>query len=274
MRPRKLNLALLYIAAVVGLVVTTFPYLYMGIQSFSPWDEVDRRILPSKLTLRSYRWLFAGGGAAKPWFRAFLNSCIVAGSSTAAIVFTAALVGYALSWSRFRGRKTIYNLILFQMFYPGIVLLVPTFLLVRWLGLYNTYGGMILPKAFHLWAVFLYTSFFATIPKEIVESARVDGASELRVIFNIVLPMSRSITAVIFLIEFMRRWEELLWDMIVVQDYQKMTLNVLLAMMAKGEYIDFPGPMYAASFVLTFPILVLFLIFGKRFVEGFAMTLK
>jgi carbohydrate ABC transporter membrane protein 2, CUT1 family (TC 3.A.1.1.-) len=173
----------------------------------------------------------------------------------------------------FRGKRTIQNFILFHMFYPGIILLVPTFLLVRAMGLYDTYLAMILPGLVSTWAIFMYANFFRSIPKEVVEAARMDGAGELRIIFQIMIPLARPVTAIVFLFLFMERWIELLWDMIVVRDPAKQTLNVLLATMF-GPYGGYPGPLYAAGVLLTFPILVLFLLFSRRFVSGVSLIIS
>ena len=134
---------------------------------------------------------------AKPWLRAFLNSVIVSVSSTTLMVLSAAIVGYALAKLPFRGGRLVYNFILFQMFYPAVILLIPTFLLVKAFGWFNTYWAMIVPKAMSVWAIFMYTSFFKSVPQEIIDSARVDGASEWRIIFRIMIPLSKSITIIV-----------------------------------------------------------------------------
>jgi multiple sugar transport system permease protein len=173
----------------------------------------------------------------------------------------------------FKGKNTINNVILFQMFFPAIILLIPSFLIVKELGLYDTYWGMIIPKSVSLWAIFMYTNFFKAIPNEILEAAKIDGAGDLKILFRIVLPMSKSITTIIFLFLFMERWVELLWDMLVVKSQNLLTLNVLLAQMF-GPYGAYPGPMYAASVILTLPIIILFIVFSKNFKEGMQFTLK
>jgi len=264
-----------YLLAVAGVLVAVTPYLYMVLHSLAPWNEVNRRFIPTELTLRSYEWLLQGSRtvAPKPWLRALLNSAIVTAGSTFLMVVCGLVVGYALSRLRFRGQQTVYNIILFQMFYPAIVILVPTFLIVRALGLYDTYWGMIVPKAVSLWAIFMFTSFFKSIPQDIIDAARIDGLSELGIVFRIALPMSMPITTVITLFLFMERWSELLWDLIIVQDENLMTLNVLIATMS-GPYGNYPGGLYAASVILTLPILILFLIFSKYFRQGFQLVLK
>lgn len=274
-RQNRLGMILLYAVALLALVITASPYVYMLAQSFAPWDEVQRRFIPTSFTLRSYVWLYTGGefGLARPWMRGLLNSFIVTAADSAGQVAFGAVVGYALSVLAFRGQRGINSFILFQMFYPSIILLVPTFLVIQGLGFYNTYFGMILPYVLSVWAVFMYSNFFGTIPHELVEAARLDGAGELTIIARLMVPMSVSITTVIFLFLFMQRWVELMWDLIIVSDPEMRTLNVLLATMF-GPYGSYPGPLYAASVLLSFPILILFLGFSRSFVSGVEFVIK
>ena len=265
----------LYTAALIFFVLLVFPYIYMVLQSLAPWDEVNRRIFPTRLTVRSYEWIWTGGAAGlqKPWMRSLLNSTIVTVSDTITRLVAAMFAGYALSRLQFFGRKRINDAILFHMFYPGIILLVPTFLIVRQMGIYNTYWAMIIPRMVDVWAIFMYKNFFGGIDRSLTDSARVYGAGEMRIIFSIMVPMSKPITTVIFLFLFMQRWVQLLWDLLVVKDPTRQTLNVLLATMF-GPYGNYPGPLYAASVILTFPILILFGIFSKQFVQGVEFVVK
>jgi multiple sugar transport system permease protein len=272
---KKIRITLLYIVAILILLVMIYPYIYMILSSVAPWDQVDKRTFPTSFTLRSYKWIIFGESdvATKPWIRAFFNSALVTTSSTLLMMLTGALVAYALAKVVFKGKKALNNVIMFQMFFPAIILLIPNFLIIKNMGLYDSYLGMILPKSVSLWAVFLYTNFFKALPDEIIEAAKIDGAGTLRIIFKIVVPMSKSITTIIFLFLFMERWVELLWDMLVVKKIQLQTINVLLAQMF-GPYAAYPGPMYAASVILTLPILILFIIFRKNFTEGIQFVLK
>lgn len=273
--PKKNRLMFRYLIAFVLLLVMIFPYLYMVLSSFAAWDQVDKKLIPTHFTLQSYQWLFGGGASVipRPWLHAFLNSFFVSASSTLLMMVTGIMVAYALAKIPFKGRNTINNIILFQMFFPAIILLIPTFLVIQRVGMYNSYWGMILPKAVSLWAIFMYTNFFKAIPETFIEAAKLDGASDLQIMFRIVMPMSKSITTVIFLFLFMERWTELLWDMLVVKSDNMLTLNVLLSQMF-GPYGGYPGPMYAASVLLTLPIIIIFLIFSKKFQEGMQFTLK
>ncbi|MEO2076695.1 MAG: carbohydrate ABC transporter permease [Bacillus sp. (in: firmicutes)] len=264
-----------YLLAVVLLLVMIFPYIYMVLNSFADWDQVDKKLIPTQFSLKSYEWLLGGGEAVipRPWISAFFNSFLVSAGSTFLMMVTGVMVAYALAKIPFKGRDTVNNVILFQMFFPAIILLIPTFLVIQRLGMYDSYWGMILPKALSLWAVFMYTNFFKAIPDTFIEAAKLDGASELQIMFKIVLPMSKSITSVIFLFLFMERWTELLWDMLVAKSDSMLTLNVLLSQMF-GPYGGYPGPMYAASVLLTMPIIIIFLLFAKKFQEGMQFTLK
>ncbi|MEH7436851.1 carbohydrate ABC transporter permease [Neobacillus drentensis] len=264
-----------YLLAIVLLLVMIFPYIYMVLNSFADWDQVDKKLIPTQFSLKSYEWLLGGGEAVipRPWVSAFFNSFLVSAGSTFLMMITGVMVAYALAKIPFKGRDTINNVILFQMFFPAIILLIPTFLVIQRIGMYDSYWGMILPKALSLWAVFMYTNFFKAIPDTFIEAAKLDGASELQIMFKIVLPMSKSITTVIFLFLFMERWTELLWDMLVAKSDSMLTLNVLLSQMF-GPYGGYPGPMYAASVLLTLPIIIIFLLFAKKFQEGMQFTLK
>jgi multiple sugar transport system permease protein len=273
--PKKNGLMFRYLIAVILLLIMIFPYLYMVLSSFAVWDQVDKTLFPTHFTLKSYQWLLGGGQSVipRPWVHAFFNSFFVSAASTLLMMVTGIMVAYALAKIPFKGRNTINNLILFQMFFPAIILLIPTFLVIQKVGMYDSYWGMILPKAVSLWAIFMYTNFFKAIPETFIEAAKLDGASDLQIMFKIVMPMSKSITTVIFLFLFMERWTELLWDMLVVKSDNMLTLNVLLSQMF-GPYGGYPGPMYAASVLLTLPIIIIFLLFSKKFQEGMQFTLK
>jgi multiple sugar transport system permease protein len=219
--------------------------------------------------------LFTGGesGVARPWLGAFLNSVIVSIGSTVLMMMFGVMVAYALSKIKFRGRDTVNNFILFHMFFPSIILLIPSFLIIQKLGWYDTYWALIIPKGVSLWAIFMYTNFFKAVPTVFIEAAKLDGAKDFQILYKIMMPMSKSITSVIFLFLLMERWTELLWDMIMVRSDSMLTLNVLLSQMF-GPYGTYPGPLYAGSVLLSLPIIILFIIFGKNFQKGMQVSLK
>ncbi len=265
----QVGVALIYVVLTAGVLFWLLPFVWMVLASFKPTDEIFTRFWPTRITLEHYRLVFHGGVALhRPFLRAVFNSFLVAGVETASIVITSALMGYALARLEFPGRRFLHDVIIYQMIFPGVLFLIPTFLLVLRLHLMNTYGGMIVRFLTSATSVFLYTQFFKTIPRDFVDAARMDGASELTIIRHIMLPLSTSVTAFIVIFEFMARWDEFLWNLIVVRDYNLMTLPVLLAVFTKGEYGGYPGEQMAAATILTAPILILFIVFRKQLVEG------
>ncbi|EIX0104618.1 carbohydrate ABC transporter permease [Listeria monocytogenes] len=257
------------------MLIMIYPFIYLVLNSFAAWDQVDKKLIPTEFTTRSWDWLFGNSvvAAPAPWIHAFINTIIVSTIATGLMLLFGLMVGYALAKVDFKGKKIVNNAILFQMFFPAIILLIPQFLMITDFGLLDTYAGMIIPTMLSLWAVFMYTNFFKAIPDTLIEAAKLDGASDLKILFRVVLPMSKSITTVIFLFLFTDRWTNLLWDMLVTKSDGTVTLNVLISQMF-GPYATYPGPMYAASVLLTLPLIILFLFFSKKFQEGMQFTLK
>ncbi|MBC1776500.1 carbohydrate ABC transporter permease [Listeria seeligeri] len=264
-----------YILTTLLMLIMIYPFIYLVLNSFAAWDQVDKKLIPTEFTMRSWDWLFGNSvvAAPAPWIHAFINTIIVSTIATGLMLLFGLMVGYALAKVDFKGKRLVNNAILFQMFFPAIILLIPQFLMITDLGMLDTYAGMIIPTMLSLWAVFMYTNFFKAIPDTLIEAAKLDGASDLKILFRVVLPMSKSITTVIFLFLFTDRWTNLLWDMLVTKSDSTVTLNVLISQMF-GPYATYPGPMYAASVLLTLPLIILFLFFSKKFQEGMQFTLK
>ncbi|WP_181248850.1 carbohydrate ABC transporter permease [Listeria seeligeri] len=264
-----------YILTTLLMLIMIYPFIYLVLNSFAAWDQVDKKLIPTEFTMRSWDWLFGNSvvAAPAPWIHAFINTVIVSTIATGLMLLFGLMVGYALAKVDFKGKRLVNNAILFQMFFPAIILLIPQFLMITDLGMLDTYAGMIIPTMLSLWAVFMYTNFFKAIPDTLIEAAKLDGASDLKILFRVVLPMSKSIITVIFLFLFTDRWTNLLWDMLVTKSDGTVTLNVLISQMF-GPYATYPGPMYAASVLLTLPLIILFLFFSKKFQEGMQFTLK
>lgn len=274
MKPKVRTQIISGILILVLLVISLFPFYYMVLQSLQPWDQVDKSIVPQGISFRSYAYLLDNGGSGNStmWIRALVNSLMVSLPTAVISVVIGLLMGFAMiKIKKFHGQKFVMNTLLFQMFFPGIILLVPKFMIAK--SLANRYSGMILPMAVSTWAIFMYINYFRTLPDAVFEAAQIDGAGPLRIIQKIAFPATKSVTVIVFLSIFMQRWSELMWDMLISPDINMQTLNVLISNQFKpmGNY---PGPMYAASVILTLPIIVLFLIFSKYFKEGISFMLK
>ncbi len=261
------------IITLILLAISLFPFYYMVVQSFTSWDMVDKVLVPSGFTLRSYEYLIGKGGATNSmmWVKALWNSFVVAFPTAVISVIVGLAIGYSVSKLKFKGEKMIMNTLLFQMFFPTIILLVPRYMIAKPLA--NSYAGMIIPLCISIWAIFMYINYFKTIPDDVFEAARIDGAGDFKIIAKIAFPVTKSVTTIVFLSIFMQRWSELMWDMLIAPDIQMQTLNVLISTQFKPMGA-FPGPMYAASVILTLPIIILFLCFSKYFKEGISFMLK
>lgn len=256
------------------ILVSLFPLYYMILQSVVDWTTVDKTIIPKNLSLASYDYLFhsTNSGDTMMWLRALGNSLLVCIPVTLVALSVGLLVGYAMTkLKHFNGKRIIFNLLLFEMFFPKIMLLVPKYMILK--DLANTYAGMIIPTMISTWAIFMYINYFETLPNEVFEAARVDGANTFRILCHIAMPATLPITTIVFLTTFMQRWNELMWDMLIAPSTRFQTLNVLIStrfnMMAQH-----PGPLYAASVILTLPIVILFLCFSRNFREGIHFMLK
>lgn len=275
MNSKKISLKSVLVIAttLILLAISLFPYYYMIIQSFMPWEKVDQIVFSNKFSLVSYKYLLNSGGGANPfmWIRALANSLIVSLPTAVISVAVGLLVGYSVSKLKFKGKGFIYNTLLIQMFFPVIILLVPRYLIAK--SFANSYTGMILPLCISIWGIFMYVNFFVTIPTDVFEAAKIDGANELQLIYKIALPLSKSVTVIVFLSTFMARWSELMWDMLISPNINMQTLNVIISTQFNSMG-NLPGPMYAASVLLTTPIVIMFLCFSKYFKEGISFMLK
>lgn len=268
------GLVIIYIILSVGLIFMAFPYVWMVLASFKIPSEIYSRFFPTRFTLEHYKMVFAGGtsGLQNPFIKSIFNSLVVSTTATVSVVFFGAITGYALARLQFRGRNFLNHFILFQMLFPAILFLIPRFLLMLNLQSINTYQGMFLPFLMNAWAIFLFTQFFKAIPQELIDAARIDGCSELRIVFSIMVPLSKSVTAIVAIFTFMTMWDEFLWYLIVTKEYDLMPLSVLLGLFTKGEYSSYPGIQTAGATLLTLPILALFFLFRRYFSEGITMT--
>ena len=271
---KNVGQALIYLVLTVGVLFWLLPFVWMFLASLKPTAEIFTRFWPTRLTLEHYQLILRGGTALRrPFLRSVFNSLLVSAAGTVSVVVIGAMAGYALGRLEFRGRNLLYNTVLYQMVFPGVLFLIPTFLIVIRMGLINTYAGMIIRFLTDATAVFLFAQFFRTIPRDLTDAARVDGAGELTILWRIILPLSGSVTAFVAIFKFMAIWNEFLWPLIVAKKYDLMTLPVLLASFTHeyggGQYA---GARMAGATVLTLPILILFLLFRRFFEEGIVTT--
>ena len=261
----------LHVVLVLGLLAMVDPFIWMLLSSFKPETEI--RLVPPTWwphhpTLDNYRELFSKLNF--PTY--FLNSTIVSILITLGNLIFCSAAGYALAKLRFPGRRALFGLVLASVMVPGMVTFVPLFVLVSNMGMTNTYAGLVLP--FLAWALgaFLMRQFMESIPDELIESGRIDGAGEVRIFVSIVLPLCRPALAALGILSFLTFWNSFLWPLVVATTEDKYTLPVALALFSVGQNQTKFGLLLAGSVVVVLPVLVVFLLLQRHFVRGIATT--
>lgn len=249
-------------------LATLFPIYFMVISSFGDPVEagaVSYSIWPGKFTLESYSFFF---NYSKYSYRWILNSTIVAGAVTISNVFFATLAGYAFSKLRFKGRGILFSILLAAMMIPYQVTQVPLYILiVNTFHIENTYSALILPGLVTVYNIFLAKQFMSSIPTEIMESAKVEGCSQLQIFFRIIMPLSKTVMAVIAILTFMDSWNTFFWPFLVTNTMDMQTIQVGLKNFRFANTTYF-SPMMAGATISAVPMFILFFSLQKYFLEG------
>ena len=258
------------VVAVVGVVLLMFPMYWMLRISVAGTDELSS--LPVSLWPGQWQWQnYIEPWSQYPFLRWAANSVVIAVLSVVATVLINLCAGYAFAKLRFPGRNILFLLIISTLMVPVQVIMIPQFQIVVDLNLLNSLGGVILPRLAEAFGLFMARQFFLSIPDELLEAARVDGAGHLRTFRSVVLPLSGPLIAVLVIFTFMWRWNEFVWPLIVLTDSNSYTLPVGLQFLIQQFGSNF-GPLLAMSFLSILPMLIVFAIFQRYFVEGIART--
>ena len=253
----------------VGALSTAFPFIWMLATSFKPQQEsvgFPPMILPQQPTLQWYLQLFTDLD-----FGRYLANTIIVVLIGFVGLFLMAMAGYAFAKFDFRGRRWMFFLVLATMMIPIQVTMIPTYLILNGMKLTNTLVGIALPTLVSGFSIFLFRQFMSTIPTEMLEAARLDGAGEFRTFWQIVLPMSGPILAVQVVLTFISGWNSFLWPLIIASDQKLYTLSVGLSLLNKQLAVN-PGLQMAAATVMVVPILVVFIAFQRYVIQGFALS--
>ncbi len=261
---------LVYFALAAGAVIFAYPFVWMALATFKPEIEIASLApLPSRWTTESYRFVFEN----IPLGRAFVNSVVVTSLVTGLALFFGSTTAYALSRLRWPGRDAAFAVILFTMMVPFLVLLIPLYTLVVRLGWTDSFAGLVVPFMMNATAVLILRQHFQTLPQGLFDAARIDGASELQILFRIVWPLSLPAMVTAGIIVFIGSWNEVLWPLMVVRDAEMMTMPQTVALFAVGGGAESRlGPQLAAALLLALPVVVAYLFFQRRFVESLATT--
>jgi multiple sugar transport system permease protein len=259
-----------YAALCVGLVVFGYPFVWMIVGSLKPEMEIGNlKLWSAMLSWNSYSQVFT----KIPIARAFVNSMFVSLTVTTLVVVLGSMVGYALAKLRFFGKGLLYMVILFTMMIPFQITLIPQYVLMVKLGWTDSYLSLIVPGMMTGFSIVLFRQFFMSIPESLIDAARIDGCSDLRILFRIVWPLSRPVIITVAILTFMASWNDVLWPLIVIRERSLMTMPQLVTIFViGGEAESQLGALLAAATLLALPVIIAYAFFQRYFIESMATS--
>ena len=263
---QRIRAVLLYVALIVGALISLFPMIWMISASLMPTGEASTyppHLVPTRVTFEHYEALFTRLNLG----RYLLNSALIAFVVTALSIIVNSMAGYAFAKLRFRGRDRLFQLLSAGLVLPVQVAMLPLFLLMKRLGLINTYWGVIIPGLASIFGIFLIRQYAQASPDDMLDAARVDGASELRIYRSVVLPGIVPILATLAIWTFLATWNDFMWPLIVLSDESHYTLPVALASLV-GEHVQDTELMMAGSVLTIIPVLLVFLFLQRYYIQG------
>jgi multiple sugar transport system permease protein len=271
-RQRFLSRLITYTLLLGGAGVVFIPFWYMLITSFKPQSyifEMPPRLWPQEVTLKNYT-----EALGKDLFGLyFLNSLLVAIATTTLTVLISSLLAYAFARLKFPGKEPLFYFFLTGMMIPPVMLIIPQFIITKQLGLLDSHAGLVVVYITMNLSMqtFLLRGFFEGIPKELEEAALIDGASQWKIFWRIVLPLSRPGLAVVTIFTFLYSWDEFPWAHVAIKETTRRTLPIAIALF-QSQHLTEWGQVFAASIVALIPVVLVFTIFQRYFIRGIAST--
>jgi alpha-1,4-digalacturonate transport system permease protein len=269
-RRQRVSKLLIWLGLAVGALVMFFPIYWMATTALMPpRDSIARdvSVIPRALTMDN----FEGGWNRLPWGRWYVNTVFIAGMRVLITVTINLLGGYTFAKFQFRGRNALFFMMVATLMIPIQVILVPRFIVVSNLGLANTPWGVILPASAEAFGIFFVRQFMVAFPDELLEAARLDGAGELTIFRRIVLPLSKPAIAVLVIMSFSWSWNGFIWPLVVLSSQENYTVQLGLNFM-KGFYYTEWNQIMAMALISLLPILIVFVLFQRYFIQGIAHT--
>jgi len=271
----RIGHVLAYIALAIGALAFLFPFYFMAVGSISPADEVGR-VLPSRIDLANWRYMLS----RIPIGRNLLNSAVYAGGVIISTLVVGSLTGYALARLSFPGRNLVFNVILLTLMVPFQLTMIPLYIMVVNFGWTQpgpqTFLALIVPGAVNATAILIFRQFFMQLPQDLFDAARVDGDTDMGILWRIALPLSAPAFLISGLLTFIGPWNEFLWPLLVTRDINWMPLAESVALFGVGGQAGGAasewGTITAAATTLAIPAVVLFVFFQRYFVQGVATT--
>lgn len=259
-----------YIGVIAITILFLFPLYWMFVTAVKPVEEIfayPPTLWPSRFDLGN----FAKSFSENNFLIYFKNSTIVTVTATAITAFINLLAGYAFAKYKFKGKELFFLIILSTLMIPVQVTMIPNFIILSKLKMVNTYAGLILPPCAEAFGLFLSRQFMSEIPDELIEAARIDGATEFSIFMKVVLPICRSLISVLIIFTVMWRWNDFQWPLIVLSKSSMYTVQIGLQLLNGAQFVNW-NMLMSAALITTVPVLIVFLIFQKQFVQGIAST--
>ncbi len=262
--------ALIFAILLAVSIIVVIPYVWMLSNSFKTTIETltdPMHIIPQEFTLDGYIKVLT----KSPFFHWLGNSVFITCFNTIVILFTSTLVGYLFARFRFKGRDFLFAMLMFTMMVPAQVTMITTFIIIDDIGLYNSVWALIIPSFVNVFGIYLCKQYCEEIPRELIESARIDGAGDFAIYWRIVIPQIRPAIGALAIFTFMEYWNDYLNPLIYLSSTEKMTLPLALSYFSTQHTTDLSATM-AASALIMIPAAVVFIIFQKQFIKGLSMT--
>jgi multiple sugar transport system permease protein len=268
----RLNHILLYGLLIAGCTVTLIPFIWMILASFKSSTEIIRlppTLLPEAPTLANYRTILSD--PKLPIARFYMNSLTVSGSVVLMTLFTSSLAGFVFAKYQFFGKNIIFGFILATLMIPFQVMMIPAYLILVKLRLIDSLAGLIVPSAVSAFGIFLMKQFIENLPSELLDAARIDGASEWSIYWKMILPQVGPALATLGILTFMSTWNSYLWPLIVITTHERRTLPIVLTWYNSmhSQRLDLT---MAAGVLVVVPILIVYTIFQRWIIQGFALS--
>lgn len=267
---RKKPKILTYIFLIIFVCIFIFPVIWVILSSIKNSTELyslPPKFIPEHPTFENFITAFEQGNFG----RYFWNSTVVTITATLLTLLINTMAGYALAKYRFKGDTFILIGFISTLMIPLEVIMTPIFTVISKLGLYNTLWGIIIPPVATPTGVFLIRQYLLTVPDDLLEAARIDGAGEWKIFWRIIVPIAKPVISVLAIFSFMWRWDDFIWPLIVISDPVYYTVQLALSNFI-GEYNVDWGSLLAMSVVTMIPVLIVFLIFQKQFLQGMATS--
>ena len=261
---------LMYTALTIAALTFIYPFIWMIGASLAPEHELGKMTLfPDNPSFANFKMMFE----KIPIGQSLINSLLVAILTTSLVMITGSVVGYALAKMQFKGRQFIFYVIVFTMSLPFQITLIPNYITMINLRLVDTFFALVIPFAVSAFAILMFRQAFQGLPQALIDAARLDGCTEMGIIFRILWPNIKPTLVTIAILTFIGSWNEVLWPLIVIRDEELMTMPQLVTLFSVGGRANSQlGVKIAAAVLLALPVMIAFLFFQKHFIQSMAST--